>query len=120
MPLNDKFIEISFFRGHAWEQSRRIDFHKRTFNPFRAFKPEMLCTIWYHLYNLKNLKNTHGGVLLLLKVALLHGCFSHFLNCRNSNKLHKASNIIFLSPVKIQKNFWFFHFFREYRNGIMV
>ena len=25
----------------------------------------MRCAIWYHLYNLKNVKNTHGGVLLL-------------------------------------------------------
>ena len=24
----------------------------------------MLCVIWYHLYNFKNVKNTHGGVLL--------------------------------------------------------
>ena len=58
---------------------------------------EMLCVIWYHLYNLKNIKNTHGGVLLLVKlqaeevkvvrkaatkvadkVALLYGCFSRF------------------------------------------
>ena len=23
----------------------------------------MHCAIWYHLYNLKTLKNTHGGVL---------------------------------------------------------
>ena len=22
---------------------------------------EAFCTIWYHLYNLKNVKNTHGG-----------------------------------------------------------
>ena len=28
----------------------------------------MLCAIWYHLYNLKNVKNTHGGVLLLVKL----------------------------------------------------
>ena len=28
----------------------------------------MLCTIWYHLYNLKNVKNTHGGVLVLVKL----------------------------------------------------
>ena len=28
----------------------------------------MLCTIWYHLYNFKNLKNTHAGVLLLVKL----------------------------------------------------
>ena len=27
----------------------------------------MRCAIWYHLYNLKNVKNTHGGVLLLVK-----------------------------------------------------
>ena len=25
----------------------------------------MLCAIWKHLYNLKNVKNTHGGKLLL-------------------------------------------------------
>ena len=25
----------------------------------------MRCPIWYHMYNLKNVKNTHGGVLLL-------------------------------------------------------
>ena len=26
----------------------------------------ILCAIWYHLYNLKNVKNTRGGVLLLV------------------------------------------------------
>ena len=30
----------------------------------------MFCVIWYHLYNLKNVKNTHGGVLLLVKVVV--------------------------------------------------
>ena len=28
----------------------------------------MRCAIWYHLYNLKNVKNIHGGVLLLVKL----------------------------------------------------
>ena len=28
----------------------------------------MFCAIWYHLYYLKNVKNTHGGVLLLVKL----------------------------------------------------
>ena len=28
----------------------------------------MFCAIWYHLYNLKNMKNTHGGVLHLVKL----------------------------------------------------
>ena len=57
----------------------------------------MLCTIWYHLYKLKNVKNTQGGVLLLvnlLKVILLHGCFSRFLICANGTEPRKASHMI--------------------------
>ena len=55
----------------------------------------MLCAIWYHLYNLKNAKNNQRGVIFLvklqgpatkLKVTLLHGCFSRFLNCTNGTK----------------------------------
>ena len=64
----------------------------------------MRYTIWYHLYNLKNVKNTHGGLLLLvksqalkaatvLKVTLLHGCFSRFLNCTNGSKSRNTSHI---------------------------
>ena len=35
----------------------------------------MLCTIWYHLYNLKNVKDTHRGVLLLVTFRLqLEAC----------------------------------------------
>ena len=28
----------------------------------------MRCAIWYHLHNSKNVKNTHGGVLILVKL----------------------------------------------------
>ena len=28
----------------------------------------MRCTFWYYLYNLKHVKNTHGGVLILVKL----------------------------------------------------
>ena len=28
----------------------------------------MSCMIWYQLYNLKNVKSTHGGVLILVKL----------------------------------------------------
>ena len=60
----------------------------------------MCCAIWYHFYNLKNIKNNHGGVFLLvklqlvtlLKAVLLHGCFSRFLNCANGTKSCKASH----------------------------
>ena len=35
----------------------------------------MFCTIWYHLYNLENVKNTHGGISLLVKLQayITHG-----------------------------------------------
>ena len=38
----------------------------------------------------KHKKNTHGGVLFsVLKVTLLRGCFSRFLNCTNgTNATH--------------------------------
>ena len=42
---------------------------------------------------LKNVKNTHGGMLLLIKLSFLHWCFSHFLNCTNGIKLGKPSQI---------------------------
>ena len=32
---------------------------------------DALCAIWYHLNNLKNVKNTHGGVSLLIKLQVL-------------------------------------------------
>ena len=59
----------------------------------------ILCAICCYLYNLKIRENTHGGVSLLvklqavIKVTLLHGCFSHFLNCANGTKSRKASHI---------------------------
>ena len=53
---------------------------------------EMRCAILYHLYKLKNVNNNHGRVLL--KVALLHGYFSRFLNCANVTKSRKASQLV--------------------------
>ena len=48
----------------------------------------MRCTIWYHLHNLRNVKNTHGRVLLseklqaiifnFTKSKFLPGCFMFF------------------------------------------
>ena len=63
----------------------------------------MRCAICYHFYNLKNMKNTHGGLLLLVKlqafcynlliVTLLHGCFSRFLNCTSGTKSRNTSHL---------------------------
>ena len=45
-------------------------------NPNNFFATEvwntnfMRCAIWHHLYNLKNIENTHGRVLLLVKLQV--------------------------------------------------
>ena len=46
---------------------------------------EMRCAIWYHLYNLKNIKNDIGEVLLLVT----------FLNYANGTKLRNAPHTLF-------------------------
>ena len=53
----------------------------------------MRCAIWYHSYNLKNVKNIHGGVLPLVKLQAI-GCFLRFSICINGTKLHNASQLI--------------------------
>ena len=45
----------------------------------------MHCASFYHLYNLKNVKKTHGGVLLFKKHYSM-GVFHVFLNCANGTK----------------------------------
>ena len=50
----------------------------------------MFCAIWYHLYNLKNVKTPmvecYFYPATLLKVTLFHVCFSRFLHCTNDTK----------------------------------
>ena len=56
----------------------------------------MRCAIWYHLYNLKNVKNNHGRVLLLVKLQALLlkvTLIPRFLNCTNSSTLCNVSHL---------------------------
>ena len=43
----------------------------------------MRCAIWYHSHK----------PATLLKLTLLHGCFSRFLNCANGTKTRNASHM---------------------------
>ena len=69
----------------------------------------MLCAIWYHLYNLKSVKNTNGGVLQALACKFTKSdtsscVFSHvFLNCTNGAKSHKMSHIYDTNLRKYQR-----------------
>ena len=69
----------------------------------------MRCAICYQLYNLKNVKNIHGGALILVKSAT-SACnvakintppwvFSRFLNCTNiPNRATHHISSLFISP----------------------
>ena len=52
------------------------------------------CAIWYNLYNLKYVKNTHGGVLILVKLQY------HLYNLKNMKNTHRGVLIL----VKLQSS----------------
>ena len=63
----------------------------------------MLSAVWYHLQNLKNVKNAHGAVLLFVKLqasackTLLHWCFSRFSICTNGTKIAQSEGFLMFS-----------------------
>ena len=54
---------------------------------------ERLCAMCYHLYNFKNVKKTHGGLLLLLKFIEIFLKYGVFLIPLLSKFLNKKSKI---------------------------
>ena len=58
---------------------------------------EMFCMIWYHLCNLKNVKNTHGGMSLLVR---LHTYIIHGNIRSNGNSDLSIVTILFCSLIE--------------------
>lgn len=67
-------------RPVAWNGLYILKLVNITWKPF-----VMRCAIFVHFYNIKNAKNTPGGVLPL-KVTLFCGCFICFLNWMLPNR----------------------------------
>ena len=73
----------------------------------------MFCAIWYHLFNLKNVKNTHGGVLFLVKLNASACNFTicntppwvllRFLNCTKGTKSRKTSHMKILPSTNLNR-----------------
>ena len=61
----------------------------------------MFCAVWYNL-QLKNVKSGRLQPSTLLKLTLLHGCFSQILNCANGTKSRETSLMV-LSSTKSPK-----------------
>ena len=67
----------------------------------------MLCAIWYHWYNFKNMKNTHGGVILLVKLQTEARNFTRcntlslvFFTCFKSDNSYQIVQIITVGFAK--------------------
>ena len=73
----------------GFQQTQNQSVFNETLTLCKAY--ETLSAIWYHLYNLKNVKNTHGEVLLFKKSNTPPRIFLTLLNCTNYTKLRKAS-----------------------------
>ena len=93
------FLSLRSWRGNV-DKSAPLSQTSHVFPSIIFYGFMMVCAIWYHLYNLKNVKNIYGGMFFLiklhapaslLKVTRPHGCFSHFLNCTNTTKSCKLS-----------------------------
>ena len=72
-------LTIKTPKRRQWRLALNFNTFMKDLYYFRYVICEIRCPIWYHLYILKNVKNIHGGVLLLvLNVILLQGCFHVF------------------------------------------
>ena len=73
----------------------------------------MRCAIWYHLRNLKNVKNAQRGELLLVKLqasacnfnkTLFHGHFFHvfwIVQMVPNREKHHISNLLFTVSIDV-------------------
>ena len=95
--LNFVLLQNHVVVAYVWFQSGRQSatlFQESLFSDSYLKARETPCTIWYHLYNLKNVKNTHGEVLLL-KLLKKNSplCFSCFSNSTDGTKSYKVSEV---------------------------
>ena len=51
----------------------------------------MRCAIWYHLHNLKKVKNTHGEVLILVKLQAWSNTLKQFVGNLPTNRAFKIA-----------------------------
>ena len=62
--------------------------------------------IWYYLYNSKNVKNTHGGVILTAKLYYTNGTKScGFFTFSNLYKWYEIAQSITYGQIKFEQKF---------------
>ena len=79
------------------------------------------CTVWYHLYNFKKVKNTYGGMLLLVKLQV-SACnfksntspwvFSRFLKLYKWSQIEQS--ITYVAHIGCHFERYFSHYRKHY------
>ena len=98
--------------SETWECAFKLNYKKLI--SWRIFV--MFCAIWYHLYNFKNVKNSHGRVLPLVN-SRLKVCnftksntppwvFSCFLNCTNDTKSRNNASLTKFLSARLLIVYW--------------
>ena len=64
---------------------------------------EILCAIWCHLYNFRNVKNTNGRVLLLVK---LQAKASNFTESNTPLCVFHISEIVQMAPNRAKQHIY--------------
>ena len=136
ITLSWEFSNDWLVQNQGKRKAQKFEYRKK-----KAFsvKQKAFFAVFRNFHILENVGKIHrGGLLLikmkasaiLLKVTLLYGCFSCFLNCTNDTKSRKVShcikientsfnpfhaNVLLLYPLKTSENL-FSDIFRWYRN----
>ena len=82
-----------------WFRNKETMAMEKASNPDHVTILVTFSAIWYHLYHLKKIKPA-----TLVKVTLLHGCFSRFLNYTNVAKSSKGSHLVKVLVLVINMN----------------
>ena len=80
---------------------------------------DMLCAICYRLYNSKKLKNTHGGVLLLVKLQKAEDIVKGNI-IRKINIILNPSSFLFTKLLQLIKNlvWWVYYLLLFWRSAL--
>ena len=100
ITLSWEFSNDWLIQNQGKRKAQKFEYRKK-----KAFsvKQKAFFAVFRNFHILENVKKIHrGGLLLikmkasaiLLKVTLLYGCFSCFLNCTNDTKSRKVSHCI--------------------------
>ena len=90
----------------SYNQENELSQRNREKMSTQNFTFVMGCAVWYHLCNIKNVTNTYGGVLLLVKFTQSNtprGC-NMFFKLYKGTKSRKSSHFIAKSDTALFMN----------------